>query len=342
MEALERTGLVGWMDSKSFYSPLVAAERQIERAFNRARFHCLLVSARYRSSAWCREEYRLGLRSEADLSIPRVLVLMEGAAAEARVPQELNHAPRFDVLLKNNMTELPSFIARGKETALPILEWTRREGRSKSRLVDFLSKDERLKLVGDHLEYLFQNFRTGEVQQTNHLSGVRLGITSGSQIPGHLVSHASPALACKMCWRWVEDIVGQYSLRKLIAGEVPSKGVDPVVVPAIASLFSRILPTLQFYFSEAASRRSIPSRNSQEELFSIVDYIICGFLALVHRERLDTDEIVGGVRDLLGQVGKRSNESGTAVAEYLSSSLPAIGLPELAVERMLRIHALLH
>jgi hypothetical protein len=160
---LEAVGLVGWMDSRHFYSALVSAERQIELAFRIARFHCLLVGDRFRDSAWCREEYSLGLRSEMNLSVPRVLVVVESSAANALVPRELKHAPRFKCGLENEMQRIGELIARGRSTAPQVADWARRETQGNASLISRVPKDERIKLVGDHLEYLFLNFKNGVI-----------------------------------------------------------------------------------------------------------------------------------------------------------------------------------
>ena len=44
---LEDAAFLGWIDSRAFYLPLTPAERQIERAFRKARFIILFVSDRY-------------------------------------------------------------------------------------------------------------------------------------------------------------------------------------------------------------------------------------------------------------------------------------------------------
>jgi hypothetical protein len=170
---LEAVDFVGWIDSRAFYSPLVSAERQIERAFCKARFHCLLVGDRYRDSAWCREEYSLGLRTEADLSMPRVLVVVEGNAAHSLVPRELKHVHRFNCRSENDMQRIGELITRGRSTSSQVAEWIHHEMQGKSSLVNRLPREERIKLVGDHLEYLFLNFRNGTIDPQNHQSAVR-------------------------------------------------------------------------------------------------------------------------------------------------------------------------
>lgn len=89
VDSVEAQGYFAWADVKAFYSPLVSAEKQISRAFTRARVICLFVGENFRDTRWCEEEYALGLRSEQDLAITRVITVHEGGAGKATIPSSL-------------------------------------------------------------------------------------------------------------------------------------------------------------------------------------------------------------------------------------------------------------
>lgn len=52
VDSVEAQGCFAWAYVKAFYSPLVSAERQIAKAFSRARVICLFVGDRYRDTRW--------------------------------------------------------------------------------------------------------------------------------------------------------------------------------------------------------------------------------------------------------------------------------------------------
>ncbi len=95
VDSVEVRGYFAWADVKAFYSPLVSAERQIARAFSRARVICLFVGDKYRDTRWCQEEYGLGLRAEEDLSIDRVITVYHGDSGRALIPSCLLGRPSF-------------------------------------------------------------------------------------------------------------------------------------------------------------------------------------------------------------------------------------------------------
>lgn len=335
---LEAAGLVGWIDSRAFYSPLVSAERQIERAFRKARFICLLVGDRYRDSAWCREEYSLGLRSEADLSITRVLVVTESSTATALVPEALMHAPRFSWTVETEMQECGYLISNGRNTGLHLASW--RDMQGKSKLVIHLPTIERIKLVGDHVAYLLSNFANGVIDLRNHQSAILLGIIGGA--PSAHVSHLSPALAIEMCWRWTSEIVGKYSLRRFLEEPYESDDVSRLHISNIRALFVKILPIFRTYLEMAVDRRRNPPKVTEDDLFAILDFVICGFLAVICKANQCDQELLDGVRGLLKVVEAHGDKRLVDVADYLSRGIPTIGLPEFHTSRVTHIYDLLH
>ena len=331
---LEAAGLAGWIDSRAFYSPLISAERQIERAFRKARFLCLLVSERYRDSTWCREEYKLGLRSEADLLMNRVLVIVENDAATTLVPETLKRAPRFNCA---SLQGLAGVIVSGRNNTSQLAEWADREIRGRAALVTHLPPYERIKLVGDHLEYLLVTFANGAVNPLNHESALKLGLTAGP--PTSHMGHASPAVAMEMCWRWISDIVGKYRLAEFLTSD-NFDDVTAVHISEIKSLFERMLPIFHDYLVKAAERRS-PPNTSEADLFSIIDYVIKGFLAVICKAKQCDEALTDGVRQLLNVVVRYGDTQCAKVAEYLDAGLPLIGLPMYDTSRIIHIYRIL-
>jgi len=335
---LEAFGLIGWLDSRAFYSPLVSAERQIERAFRQARFICLLVGDRYRDSAWCREEYRLGLRSEADLSVTRVLVVTESNAATALVPEMLARAPRFNWTTEPEIKNCSDLIFDGRNTASKVAGWRETQGRS--TLVLHLSTAERIKLIGDHIDFLLSHFDAGMIDCRNHQSAVRLGLTA--ELPTTQVAHLSPASAIEMCWRWTSEVVGKYSLLRFLEDDSESDDISDLPISDIRSLLVKILPLFRAYLATAASRGGDPPRVTEAELFAIVEYLVSGFLAVICKANQCEQELIDGARELLNFVGAHADKRHADVAKYLSQGLPAIGLPKFRTERSVHIYDLLH
>lgn len=335
---LDAAGLVGWIDSCSFYTPLVPAERQIERAFHKARFLCLLVGDRYRDSAWCQEEYNLGIRSEAGLSITRVLVVVESSTADSLIPVALKHAPRFDCSSNNEIQRVCDLIASGKNSVSQVADWSSREMRGDSSLVSRLPKEERIKLVGDHLEYLLLHFSNGTIDPRNHQSALRLGITAG--LPSTHVCHASPASAIEMCWKSISEIIGD-SLSRFLEEDWQVEDVAFLHISDIRTMFERVLPIYRDYLVIAAHRRGNPPEISEAELVAIIDYVICGFLAVICKANQCRDDLIDGVRELLRLVATYGDRRCADVANYLNAGLPTIGLSQFSSSRWIHIYKLL-
>lgn len=334
---LEAAGLVGWIDSRAFYSPLVSAERQIERAFRQARFICLLVSDRFRDSAWCREEYRLGLRSEVDLLITRVLVIAESRVASALIPEALARAPKFVWTNEEEMQKCSDLITKTRNTALHPAAWRDTQGRSE--LVAHLPTGERIKLVGDHMEFLFSQFASGLVDPRNHISAVRLGLTAGS--PNSNASHPTPALAMEMCWRWTSCAAGESTLRRFLDGPDDYDIVSGLHVLHIRALFAKVLPIFRKYLETAAGRRGSPPVVTEADLLAILDYMIDGFLAVICKANQCEQDVIDPLRDLLRFVVVHGDRRIANVANYLRQGLPAISLPKFRSSRAVHIDHLL-
>ena len=81
---------------------------------------------------------------------------------------------------------------------------------------------------------------------------------------------------------------------------------------------------------------------SEADLFAIIDYVICGFLAVLCRANLSGDNLVDGVRELLRLVAAYGDRRCADVANYLDAGLPTIGLPEFNIVRWTHIDDLLH
>jgi hypothetical protein len=334
---LEAAGLVGWLDSRAFYSPLVSAERQIERAFRQARFICLLVSDRFRDSAWCREEYRLGLRSEVDLLITRVLVIAESRLASAFIPEALARAPKFVWTNEEEVRKCGEFITETRNTASHLAAWRDPQGRSE--LVAHLPTGERIKLVGDHMEFLFSQFASGLVDPRNHTSAVRLGLTAG--LPNSNAAHLTPALAMEMCWRWTSCAAGESSLRRFLHGSYGYSVVSDLPVLEIRALFAGVLPIFRKYLETAAGRRGSPPVVTEADLLAILDYMIDGFLAVICTANQCEQDVIDPLRDLLQFVVAHGHRRISNVANYLRQGLPAISLPRLRLSRAVHIDHLL-
>ena len=64
VDSLEEQGYYAWADVKAFYFPLVSAEKQIARAFTRARVICVFVGESFADTRWCQRINVLGLRAK--------------------------------------------------------------------------------------------------------------------------------------------------------------------------------------------------------------------------------------------------------------------------------------
>jgi hypothetical protein len=106
-------------------------------------------------------------------------------------------------------------------------------------------------------------------------------------------------------------------------------------------MFERVLPIFRDYLVEAAYRRGDPPKTSEAEMFAIIDYAICGFLAVIYRANMSSNDIVGSVRELLRQVARYGDRRCADVANYIDAGLPTICLPEFDIERRVHIYDLL-
>lgn len=339
LRRLEVAGLIGWIDSRAFYSPAVSAERQIERAFRKARFIVLLVSNKYRDSAWCQEEYNFGIRSEAHLLVTRVVVAVESSEAEVLVPEVLNGAPRFNCSSDLEMQRICDLIACHNRTSSQLTDWYERERLGASTLVSRLPTSERLKLVGDHLEFLLLNFTAGTIDTQNHQSAIRLELTAGPPNP-HAI-HLSPAMIIEMCWGWSAEIIGKYRLSRYLNDGGIDEDMSCLYLSDIKLLFERILPIYIDYLAVASHRGKHAPKISEVDLVAILDYVICGFLAVMYKSDQCESHLIEGVRELLKTVANYGDRRCADVADYLDAGLPTIGLPSFKVSRGMRVYELL-
>ena len=336
---LEQLGFIGWIDANAYYIPTSPAEKQIELAFHKARFVVLLVGTNYRDSAWCREEYEFALQSETDLSITRVIVALESTKARERVPRLLLNAPTFDLSAGSEIPLLRNFDTRDESTLSRLSEWHRLKRRSGLSLIDRLPKDERLKLVGDHLAFLLSVFTSGIIPTDNHQSALRLELTAGS--PNPFGSHFSPAVFMEMGSRWTFGIIGEHLISHHLNAEDDSSDVADLHSPELKVLFERLLPMYLDYLSSAVSRRATPPRVTKHDLFAILDHVICSFLAVLVKTKQCEENLVDGVRNLLNTAAFYGDKRVADAANYLADGLPTIGLPSFNVSRGVHLYRLL-
>jgi len=187
VELVEAQGYFAWADVKAFYSPLVSAEKQISRAFTRARVICLFVGERFRDTRWCQEEYELGLRSEKDLSIPRVITVHEGGAGKANIPLSLIDTPTFPNTT-DGLQDLVKFLSALPDYSAELAKWAKEAAKDRGNLLQRLPVDERTKLVVEHVEFLVNHFAIGQFEQGSEKHALHLGLigTHSSGIPTHL------------------------------------------------------------------------------------------------------------------------------------------------------------
>lgn len=93
LQCLESVGLHGWIDERYYYVPLIPLERQLAKAWAKARFIIVYVAAGFRNSAWCCAEYEQGLAAERALGLTQVLVACEDPSSA--VPDILRGSPIF-------------------------------------------------------------------------------------------------------------------------------------------------------------------------------------------------------------------------------------------------------
>jgi TIR domain len=335
VDSVEAQGHPAWADVKAFYSPLISAEKQIARAFTRARVICLFVGEKFRNTRWCQEEYALGLRSEQDLSICRVITVHDGDSGKALIPSALADRPTFSYT-DSGLQGIVKFLSALPDHLAALAAWTQRGTADRGDLLRRLPVEERTKLVVEHVEFLVKHFALGHFEQGSEKHAQRLGLigTTTSGTPVHL----SPALLMELAWNWATDILGKYSVHKLIHSPIPLK--DEAMNVAAVMPFLRLTALFRQYLTTARDRHS-PPLNTEIELLSIVDHVLCGFCVLCARTRVPVDEAFRDVDELLSLFS--GSESGVSrCAAYLRDNLPDIAFPENSVRRGATIYSLLH
>jgi hypothetical protein len=141
----------------------------------------------------------------------------------------------------------------------------------------------------------------------------------------------------EFAWRWALEILGKSNVRCLIdstrRAEVPAVDID-VVTP-----FLRLPASFYQYLAVARERRSPPT-NTEAELLSVVDHMLCGFSLLCVRSGIDVQDAFRGVGDLLS-LFSGSAPSVSRTAAYLREHLPEIAYPENATQRQVSLYSLL-
>lgn len=285
VDSVEAQGCFAWADVKAFYSPLVSAERQIAKAFSRARVICLFVGDRYRDTRWCQEEYGLGLRAEQDLSIDRVITVHHGESARALIPSSLLGRPTFP-FTDAGCQGIVEFLLGLPDHSAALARWTKGGTAARGDLLALLPVSERTKLVVEHVEFLVKHFVIGQFEPGSERHALRLGLvgTPPSKAPVHL----TPALLMELAWNWANEVLGKYSVRRFIdptsRTEVPDVDPEPILP------FLR-LPTLFHQYLEVARARRSPPIHTETELLSVVDHVLCGFALLCARAGIEVDEV---------------------------------------------------
>jgi hypothetical protein len=135
--------------------------------------------------------------------------------------------------------------------------------------------------------------------------------------------------------------VGEYSLHQFLSEDCEGYDVSHLHISDVKTMFERVLPIYREYLVTAASRRGNPPKSSEAELFAIIDYVICGYLAVICKADQCETGLVDGVRELLRHIATHGDRGCADVANYLDAGLPTIGLPTFSVARQLRIYYLL-
>ena len=334
VDSVEAQGYFAWADVKAFYSPLVSAEKQIDRAFTRARVICLLVGEKFRGTRWCQAEYELGLRSEQDLSIARVVTVHDGDRGKALIPSSLANRPTFPCT-STGLQGLVQFMSELPDHSTALAKWAQHNDTDRGDLLSHLPVDERTKLVVEHVEFLAKHFAMGQFQQGSAKHALRLGLI-GTPVSGTPV-HLSPALLMEFAWNWAKGILGEYSVDRLMDSTTTTE-VEDVNTLAITP-FLRLPAVFHQYLATARDRRS-PPLNTEIELLSVVDHVLCGFCLLCVRAGVPTELAFRNVGQLLSLFS--ASELGVSLAAvYLRDNLPDIAFPENSVRRQLAIYSIL-
>lgn len=334
VEMVEAQGFFAWADGKAFYSPLMAAEKQIARAFARARVICLFVGDKYRDTRWCQEEYSLGLRAEKDLSIDRVISVHHGASGRSLIPSSLANRPAFpftDIGLQG----VVKFLSTLPDHSAALAQWTRNGTQSRSDLLGRLPVAERTKLVVEHVEYLVEHFVKGTFEQGSERHALQLGLI-GSQTSKTPV-HLSPASLMEFAWRWALEILGEYNVQSVVGSAARTEN-PRVDIEAILPFLR--LPALFHRYLAVARERRDPPTNTETELFSVVDHLLCGFSVLCVRAGVEEEVAFREAAQLLSLFS--ASEPGVSrTAAYLRDHLPTVAYPENSTLRRMSIYRLL-
>lgn len=333
VDSVEAQGFFAWADMKAFYSPLVSAEKQIARAFSKARVICLVVGGKYRDTQWCQEEYGLGRRAEEDLSIDRVITAYHGNAARLLIPKCLLGRPSFPVT-NGGCQAIAEFLSALPDHSDALIRWSKASG-ARGDLLGRLPIAERTKLVVEHVEFLVEHFAKGHFYPGSGKHALRLGLigTPASMLPTHL----SPTLLMELAWKWVLEILERASVRCIIDStqqpDVPALDIE------IATPFLRLPGSFYQYLAIARERRTPPT-NTEGELLSVVDHVLCGFSLLCARSGIDVHDAFRGVGDLLS-LFSGSSPGVSRAAACLREHLPEIAYPENATQRRVLLYSLL-
>ena len=334
VDSVEGQGCFAWADVKAFYSPLVSAERQIARAFSRARVICLFVGDKYRDTRWCQEEYGLGLRAEEDLSIDRVITVYDGDSGKALIPSCLVGRPSFP-FTDAGCQGIVDFLSTLPDHSAALARWTKSGPAARGDLLGRLPVGERTKLVVEHVEFLARHFAMGHFDQGSERHALRLGLigTPPSKTPVHL----TPALLMELAWNWALEILGKSNVRSLVHSpkHTEERAVDTEAVMPFLQL-----PALFHQYLTVARERRTPPINTETELLSVVDHLLCGFSLLCARAGIDVPEAFRGVGHLL-LLFAESAPGVARTAAYLREHLPEIAYPENSAQRSASIYSLL-
>ena len=108
LQRLESLGLHGWIDERYYYVPLIPLERQLAKAWAKARFIIVYVASGFRNSAWCCAEYEQGLAAEKALGLTQVIVACESPSSP--VPDLLGGRPTFQCDNTDGIQSIARFI----------------------------------------------------------------------------------------------------------------------------------------------------------------------------------------------------------------------------------------
>ena len=334
VDSVEAHSYFAWADVKAFYSPLVSAEKQISRAFSNARVICIFVGDNYRDTRWCQEEYALGLRSEQDLSIDRVISVHASDSARSLIPSMLADRPTFP-FTDAGFQGIVSFLSKLPDHSEALNKWASHDIAGRADLLGRLPVNERTRLIVKHVEYLVKNFAMGQFEQGSEIHALRLGLVGAP--PSNTIVHLTPALLMEFAWNWTLDILGKYSVHHLIhtVESTEQQSVDTAAVMPFLRL-----PALFHQYLVVARERREPPINTETELLSVVDYVLCGLCLLCTRAGLQVEETFRDVGQLLSTfAGSEPRVSRTAA--YLRGNLPDIAFPENSVQRRTSIYSLI-